>query len=138
MNKIRKWSKGFTLIEVLIVVVIIGILAALILPRFITVPERAVTAEGNQMIGALIRAQQQRADAGGGAVLNNPLVAGDWTTLGMVAPANGRFAYGCAGTSCTATRAAGNTISLDWTTNLWTCVGAYSAAPNGGGCQRTQ
>ena len=52
-----KRQKGFTLIEVLIVVVILGVLAALIIPRFLNAPEKAIVAEANQLLGSLIRAQ---------------------------------------------------------------------------------
>lgn len=41
---IIKKSKGFTIIELMVVVVIIGILVAISIPNFITVRERATTA----------------------------------------------------------------------------------------------
>jgi len=59
-------KKGFTLVEVLIVVVILAILAALILPRLLSQPERAVIAEAQQMLGRLRRAQLQNIDLTGG------------------------------------------------------------------------
>lgn len=46
-------KKGFTLIEVLIVVIIIGILATLLLPQMGQMAERTRTAEAKNMIGAL-------------------------------------------------------------------------------------
>ena len=65
VNKKRSGNRGFTLIEILIVVVVVGILASLILPRMLAAPEKAMILEANQLIGAMIRAQQANIDTGG-------------------------------------------------------------------------
>ncbi|HNX69375.1 MAG TPA: prepilin-type N-terminal cleavage/methylation domain-containing protein [Candidatus Omnitrophota bacterium] len=54
-----KKTSGFTLIEVLIVVVIIAVLASLILPRMTTSTKKAEMAEALQMMGTIKRAAQQ-------------------------------------------------------------------------------
>jgi len=47
------YKKGFTLLEVLIVVIIIGVLAAIALPQYVNTIEKARSAEATSNIGAL-------------------------------------------------------------------------------------
>lgn len=54
-NSIRR-SRGFTLIEVMVVIVIIAILAALIVPKVMSRPEEARVAAARQDIGAIVQA----------------------------------------------------------------------------------
>lgn len=54
-NSIRR-SRGFTLIEVMVVIVIIAILAALIVPKVMSRPDEARVAAARQDIGAITQA----------------------------------------------------------------------------------
>ncbi len=52
-------QKGFTLLEILIVIIILGILAALAIPVYSAVREKAVKQEGYQQLAATREAQQR-------------------------------------------------------------------------------
>lgn len=57
MRLFRK--KGFTLLELMIVVIIIGILATLAIPRFIKATDRAKYAEAKSILGTIRSAQMR-------------------------------------------------------------------------------
>lgn len=50
INRLTRESQGFTLIELMIVVVIIGILAAIAIPRFMTASTKSKQAEAKQIL----------------------------------------------------------------------------------------
>jgi prepilin-type N-terminal cleavage/methylation domain-containing protein len=136
-----KRQKGFTLIEVLIVVVILGVLAALIIPRFLNAPEKAIVAEANQLLGSLIRAQQSNIDIGGQfvAITDNATTA-TWNKLQMNPPGNSvqsgsgaKFTYTCTSPVCSAVRSGTATKSVGRNIDgTWYCGTDYTKLSQGG------
>jgi prepilin-type N-terminal cleavage/methylation domain-containing protein len=100
----KRFRKGFTLIEILIVVVILAILASMILPRMMGQIERGEAGEAFQWIGVLRRAAENTCAQTGScdgyvyAQADNGYVGGDWGSLGLKDPGGlrkwGVYSYG--------------------------------------------
>ncbi|GEM_PF-1375940 len=149
----RKREKGFTLIEILIVVIILAILAALILPKFLGQTENAYVSEANQMLGAIARAQETTmamletatgAPATTGTAIPTacPLTAActaaEWSAIGMQPPPpKSHFDYSCTDSTCTAERTVNgvlSTIVFNYTPDVHTftaCTGSYTLNTSG-------
>jgi prepilin-type N-terminal cleavage/methylation domain-containing protein len=58
LAKLDRKNKGFSLIELLVTVVIIGILAAIAMPNFLKQVQRATQSEAQSYLGSVLRTQQ--------------------------------------------------------------------------------
>jgi prepilin-type N-terminal cleavage/methylation domain-containing protein len=75
-RKEKKQDEGFTLIEMLVVVIIIGILSAIAMPSFLSQAAKTRQSEAKNSTGTLNRAQQAY-------YLENQIFADDVTTLSV-------------------------------------------------------
>ena len=144
---------GFTLVEILIVIVILAVLASLVLPRMLAQPERVLVGEAFNYLGVIRRTQENMVGILQGSWLGGSCAPGGtgdtgWQDMGMgVVPSTSSFGYSCtagaytsgsatsvadsAGT-CTATRTdvpagnpkSGGTITMRLNTGTITACGA--------------
>ena len=116
----RKMAKnGYTLTEILMVVIILAILASMTLPRLASQTEKANVSEGAGILGAIRQGEMAyRLDTGS---YLSPASDADWAKLGLDNPNTGtpKFTYSVDGAGTgTATRAAdagsyaGKTVTL--------------------------
>ncbi len=100
-SKFHNRQKGFTLIELMIVVVIIGILAALAIPRFMSATVKAKESEAKTILKQIFTLQDSYRQESGAysAVL---------ATIGFDVPTNSKYVYAV-------DAAAGNTFTASAT-----------------------
>jgi len=125
MRKLRQDRSGFTLIELMIVVVIIGILAALAIPRFMAANTRSKQSEAKQVLKQVYqmqRAYRQEFDSywGDGVVAFADGAGQAFAKIQVEVMVPARYTYSMTATvntfSCTAT--CGN-LDDDATPDTW-------------------
>ncbi|HOG23013.1 MAG TPA: prepilin-type N-terminal cleavage/methylation domain-containing protein [Candidatus Omnitrophota bacterium] len=123
-------SKGFTLTEILIVVVVIAVMASLVIPRFTGQTDKAAAAEAIGIMGAIHRALLQFNDENGAYPANNLQNITDITnTLGIdSSPVRFGWEFSTSGGTVTGTRDGFGTLTLA-EDGTWDGTNRY--APNG-------
>ena len=107
MTAFRPWGtniKGFTLLEILIVIVILAIMAALVVPRMMSRSNTAYVAEAQRTLGSMKRMQNSFADIDGSignwVTISNGNVASEWSKISMVPPNSPNWNYSCDTSQC--------------------------------------
>ena len=110
--KIRNKAKGFTLIELMIVVVIIGILAALAIPNFLRYQAKSKQAEAKTNLGAIYVSEI--------SYFGEKNTFGDIGDLDWAPEGTTRYSYVTTPTTTSFTAGADGQIDTDATMDHWT------------------
>jgi prepilin-type N-terminal cleavage/methylation domain-containing protein len=119
-----KNNKGFTLIELMIVVVIIGILAALAIPRFMRSTTKSKQSEAKQLLKQIYTMQHAYRQEFNAYCLNGVTASSAAQTafarLGVDIGATARYSYAMVSAQNTFTCTATANLDDDATNDVWT------------------
>ncbi len=122
LSKFHRSQKGFTLIELMIVVVIIGILAALAIPRFMRATTKSKQSEAKQILKQIYvmqRAYRQEKDTYTADGLSAS-AGGSFATLGVDIMSTARYSYTITADSTSFTATANANLDDDVAVDTWT------------------
>jgi len=124
LSKFHKSQKGFTLIELMIVVVIIGILAALAIPRFMRSTTKAKMSEARQLLKQIYTMQHAFRQENDVYTLNGTTASAAapnaFATIGVEIGAAARYSYAMVAAANTFTCTATADLDDDATVDTWT------------------
>jgi prepilin-type N-terminal cleavage/methylation domain-containing protein len=123
-TKVHKSNKGFTLIELMIVVVIIGILAALAIPRFMRSTTKAKQSEAKQLLKQIYTMQHAYRQEFDSYCLNGVTASAaapnTFAQIGVEVQASARYTYVMVSAANTFTCTATANLDDDAANDVWT------------------
>jgi type IV pilus assembly protein PilA len=124
LSKFHRSNKGFTLIELMIVVVIIGILAALAIPRFMASTTKSKQSEAKQLLKQVYvmqRAYRQEYDTyWGNGITADAANPNNFSRIGVQIMTTSRYSYAIVSDATTFTVTGTGNLDDDGTIDTWT------------------